>query len=101
MKNNKESRKLYSVEFLTISSRKQEQSALTNKYLKQISLEIINVSAEIRKINRSYVDEPKVYYTEWNMSEREKNIIYWYLYMASRKNSTGELIFRAGIERQI
>ena len=64
MKNNKESRKLYSVEFLTISSRKQEQSALTNKYLKKISLEIINVSAEIRKINRSYVDEPKVYYTE-------------------------------------
>ena len=60
------------MEFLTISSRKQEQSALTNKHLKKRSLEIINVSAEIRKINRSDVDEPKVYYTEWNMSEREK-----------------------------
>lgn len=65
MKNNEESRKLYSVEFLTISSRKQEQSALTNKYLKKKrSLEIINVSAEIRKINRSDVDEPKVCHTE-------------------------------------
>ena len=39
------------------------------------------------------MDEPRVYYTKWNQTEKDTNIIRYHLHMEYNKNDTSELTY--------
>ena len=45
----------------------------------------------------SNTDGPRGYYTKWNKSERERQILYGIIYLWNPKNNTNEIIYK--IER--
>ena len=50
-------------------------------------------------LSSNEMDEPRAYYTEWNKSEREKQISHMILHIyGMQKDGTDEIICRAAME---